>query len=155
MDTITREPAYTSGGNRHAQWQVDAEWRELRPSLNDLVTFSREALNALSGLPTAIRVDEGKTSSAASAAFAEHLSGNLTDLLADLLAPLHRRADAAGIDPAQYTPDRSDFDAAVAKITGAAPRFPDVSCSQCGQSFGPGDSGFSHCANHRHLKGKG
>ena len=34
------------------------------------------------------------------------------------------------------------------------PRFPEVSCSQCGQSFGPGDHGFSHCANHAHLKGK-
>ena len=30
-----------------------------------------------------------------------------------------------------------------------APRFADVSCSQCGASFGPGDSGYSHCADHR------
>lgn len=29
-----------------------------------------------------------------------------------------------------------------------AARFKSVSCSQCGQSFGPGDSGFSHCADH-------
>jgi hypothetical protein len=29
-----------------------------------------------------------------------------------------------------------------------APRFANVSCSQCGQDFGPGDSGFSHCADH-------
>ena len=29
-----------------------------------------------------------------------------------------------------------------------ASRFPEVSCSQCGQSFGPGDSGFSHCRGH-------
>lgn len=28
------------------------------------------------------------------------------------------------------------------------PRFPEVSCSQCGQSFGPGDHGFSHCSDH-------
>ena len=26
--------------------------------------------------------------------------------------------------------------------------FDNVSCSQCGQSFGPGDSGYSHCADH-------
>lgn len=29
-----------------------------------------------------------------------------------------------------------------------SPRFPEVSCSQCGQSFGPGDHGFSHCSSH-------
>ena len=34
------------------------------------------------------------------------------------------------------------------------PRFENVSCSQCGAEFGPGDNGFSHCANHAHLKGK-
>jgi hypothetical protein len=30
-----------------------------------------------------------------------------------------------------------------------APRFPQTSCSQCGGEFGPGDSGFSHCSDHR------
>ncbi len=29
-----------------------------------------------------------------------------------------------------------------------AARFPEVSCSQCGRSFGPGNSGFSHCEDH-------
>jgi hypothetical protein len=28
------------------------------------------------------------------------------------------------------------------------PRFANVSCSQCGQDFGPGDHGFSHCISH-------
>ena len=28
-------------------------------------------------------------------------------------------------------------------------RFAETSCSQCGQSFGPGDHGFSHCNSHR------
>jgi hypothetical protein len=28
------------------------------------------------------------------------------------------------------------------------PRFASISCSQCGQSFGPGPSGFSHCWDH-------
>lgn len=27
-------------------------------------------------------------------------------------------------------------------------RFPNVSCSNCGGSFGPGDAGFSHCQDH-------
>lgn len=29
------------------------------------------------------------------------------------------------------------------------PRFENVSCSSCGEDFGPGDHGFSHCENHR------
>lgn len=28
------------------------------------------------------------------------------------------------------------------------PRFANVSCSQCGRDFGPGDHGFSHCEHH-------
>lgn len=28
-------------------------------------------------------------------------------------------------------------------------RFPQTWCSQCGQEFGPGDEGFSHCEDHR------
>ena len=27
-------------------------------------------------------------------------------------------------------------------------KFDNVSCSQCGESFGPGDSGYSHCEDH-------
>lgn len=33
-----------------------------------------------------------------------------------------------------------------------APRFQCVFCSQCGQAFGPGDSGFSHCNSHKQLR---
>ena len=29
------------------------------------------------------------------------------------------------------------------------PRFPMTYCSQCGQEFGPGDHGYSHCESHR------
>jgi hypothetical protein len=29
------------------------------------------------------------------------------------------------------------------------PRYANVSCSQCGGDFGPGDHGYSHCADHR------
>lgn len=29
------------------------------------------------------------------------------------------------------------------------PRFENVSCSQCGHDFGPGDHGYSHCEDHR------
>lgn len=35
------------------------------------------------------------------------------------------------------------------------PRFEEVTCSQCGGAFGPGDNGFSHCEDHRgHLHRK-
>ena len=29
--------------------------------------------------------------------------------------------------------------------------FEQTYCSQCGQAFGPGDHGWSHCENHAHL----
>lgn len=32
------------------------------------------------------------------------------------------------------------------------PRFEMVYCSACGQGFGPGDAGFSHCPDHAHLQ---
>ena len=28
------------------------------------------------------------------------------------------------------------------------PKFEETFCSQCGKSFGPGDSGYSHCEDH-------
>lgn len=33
-----------------------------------------------------------------------------------------------------------------------APRFPCVYCSSCGEGFGPGNEGFSHCIDHAHLQ---
>jgi len=29
------------------------------------------------------------------------------------------------------------------------PKYEKTYCSQCGSEFGPGDHGYSHCANHR------
>ena len=31
------------------------------------------------------------------------------------------------------------------------PKFQETFCSNCGKGFGPGDHGFSHCENHKHL----
>ncbi len=39
----------------------------------------------------------------------------------------------------------------VAILKAKKTRFAKVYCSQCGQCFGPGESGFSHCNDHRHL----
>ena len=36
--------------------------------------------------------------------------------------------------------------------TQTKPKFNKVSCSQCGGEFGPRDSGFSHCEDHKGLK---
>lgn len=30
-------------------------------------------------------------------------------------------------------------------------KYPETFCSQCGGEFGPGNEGFSHCKNHKHL----
>ncbi|MCA8120466.1 hypothetical protein LGN07_17225 [Burkholderia cepacia] len=35
-----------------------------------------------------------------------------------------------------------------ADVAAAAPHFPNVYCSGCGQKFGPGNAGFSSCADH-------
>jgi hypothetical protein len=32
------------------------------------------------------------------------------------------------------------------------PKFENVSCSHCGNEFGPGDHGFSHCEHHAGLR---
>lgn len=37
---------------------------------------------------------------------------------------------------------------AAADLAGAAPHFANVYCSGCGQKFGPGNAGFSSCADH-------
>lgn len=39
--------------------------------------------------------------------------------------------------------------AALHRAQAAHPRFAATSCSQCGTDTGPGNSGFSHCADHR------
>ncbi|KWF30068.1 hypothetical protein [Burkholderia pseudomultivorans] len=37
---------------------------------------------------------------------------------------------------------------AAADLAAAAPRFDNVGCSHCGRYFGPGNAGYSHCADH-------
>lgn len=77
------------------------------------------------------------------------MNAHLPPVLARALAPMappqsvvHQivAADAAAVTPAERR--------AVAAIT-TEPRFPFVSCSQCGNEFGPGDAGFSDCREHR------
>jgi len=44
--------------------------------------------------------------------------------------------------------------AALAKAGAQTPRFEETFCSQCGDGFGPGDSGFSHCTDHASLSAR-
>jgi len=36
-----------------------------------------------------------------------------------------------------------------AALKSIQPRFPETFCSQCGKSLGAGDSGVSHCGDHK------
>lgn len=41
--------------------------------------------------------------------------------------------------------------AALAPFTQNIPKFDATYCSQCGNVFGPGNNGFSHCADHGQI----
>lgn len=49
--------------------------------------------------------------------------------------------------------ERAEFEARQPMLfdSSAAPRYGNVSCSQCGADFGPGDFGFSMCSEHDGL----
>ena len=50
-------------------------------------------------------------------------------------------------------PVQTGGDQAVAR-DGYTALFENVSCSQCGREFGPGEHGFSHCADHSSVNAK-
>lgn len=50
-----------------------------------------------------------------------------------------------------------DATGAADPVDAQAPRFPETSCSQCGEDIGPGDAGVSSCSDHdptpvRHVR---
>lgn len=49
---------------------------------------------------------------------------------------------------AKATVSLTPEEAGVLSMNSAPERFPETFCSQCGGSFGPGPSGFSHCDQH-------
>jgi carbon storage regulator CsrA len=52
--------------------------------------------------------------------------------------------------PEEVNIRRDEVPARVMKTHGdAKPRFDETHCSQCGRDLGPGDSGKSHCDQHR------
>ena len=68
------------------------------------------------------------------------MSETLPPYIRDL--PLAREADRQ----ARLQRERDAF------IQQQPSRFERVYCSACGQGFGPGDAGFSHCPDHAHLQ---
>lgn len=111
---------YTSGGTRNAQWALDAEWRETREALRRLVLRAELVLEPLESMPRPLFASEQKAQQRAASDFAKLISDGLTEALESLLAPIRERAIEARVDLSHYTVDRSDFDAAVAKIMGRA-----------------------------------
>lgn len=78
------------------------------------------------------------------------MNAHLPPILAQALAPfappqsiVHRIVADARVSEAER---RALFDLLDAS---RQPRFACVSCSQCGNTFGPGDAGFSDCREHR------
>lgn len=91
----------------------------------------------------------------------KQFNAKVTD--ADILAEMEKRwyppRDAGNSLLQRVYPDQvvAAFRALLAASLAQQPaiertrRFRNVSCSQCGRCFGPGDHGFSHCENHSHL----
>ena len=52
------------------------------------------------------------------------------------------------------TADEEANDCATAIRDRLKPKFSEVGCSQCGQIFGPGNSGYSHCSDHSHIRAR-
>jgi len=60
-----------------------------------------------------------------------------------ILGHLERMPESEGLLTNSHFSDMPEF-----------PKFKEVSCSSCGESFGAGNSGFSHCDNHAGMRAK-
>jgi len=74
----------------------------------------------------------------------------LHDAVSNLDARMEKELDEQGLHGEHEPVDLSQLD----KLIKEFPRYLSVSCSQCGQSFGPGDAGFSHCSDHAGRAGR-
>ena len=78
-------------------------------------------------------------------------------LLVTLRAPDHELSSDEIMDDMHYYQDMlfDSYPLAKVKLKYRSERvrkqskFDNVSCSQCGRDFGPGDHGYSHCSDHR------
>lgn len=101
---------YISGGSSKSagQGQVYAEWAELRPTLEMAVMHARHAIASLRDIPRPLYADEREKFDKTRQAFAEHVYAGLHDLMGDLIGPVSRRTDAAGMDTDEITVDLSE-----------------------------------------------
>src|SRR6185312_6820110 len=96
-------------GGSSTRNHVHAEWAELRPSLDQVALQAKSLIASLRDIPRPLFADERRKSEAARVAFAEQVKDSLVDLLDDLVGPLHRRTDDAGIDVATVAVDLDDL----------------------------------------------
>jgi hypothetical protein len=108
---------------------------ERRADLDSLLDEGVRFLSAcaFAGMPADYVVDAAK---------------GLHDQLSNLMAAIDRDLDEVGEPPAPPL-EMCELEELFLK-----PRFANVACSQCGQTFGPGDEGFSHCHQHAGKAGR-
>jgi hypothetical protein len=83
-----------------------------------------------------------------SSGFVVDTAKGLHDELSNLMGAIDRDLDNVGEQPAP------PLETCELKALFATPRFANVACSQCGQTFGAGDEGFSHCHQHAGKPGR-
>lgn len=88
---------------RNARSHIDAEWADIRPSLDRVAVQAQALIASLRDIPRPLFADERKASDAKRAAFAERLCDDISDLMGDLTGPIWHRADEAGIEPDQFS----------------------------------------------------
>jgi hypothetical protein len=121
--------------NNMARRFTRAVTAERRADLDSLLDEGVRFLQAcqMSGMPEAYISDSAKA---------------LHDELSKLMAGINRDLDEVGEPPAP------PLEMCELEELFATPRFANVACSQCGQTFGPGNEGFSHCHQHAGKAGR-
>lgn len=100
--------------------QVEAEWADLRPSLDRVVLQARSLIASLRDIPRPLYADERKRADAAVESFAELVANDLSDFLDKRTGPVRARADDAGMDPDRLEIDQGEIEserAALARET--------------------------------------
>ena len=74
----------------------------------------------------------------------------------DMAKPLSSVSDAfvclhCMMRPIAELLEKAEMSEEVRRSMAQGAKFENVSCSQCGRSFGPGDHGYSHCSDHEAL----
>lgn len=102
---------YLSGGSSKVatRAQVESEWADIRPSLDKVAVQAQALIASLRDIPRPLFADERRKADRARVAFAEQVSDGLRDLILDLIGPVSRRADDAGIDTDTIMIDLTDL----------------------------------------------